>query len=78
MRANKVAGVSDAEILKTIGFIELLRDVPKQMSFGVTEEEYLISLLYHTLCLLSYQDVTVQKKGFAVHYINEILRTLSS
>lgn len=78
LNANKTDVVSDTEIHKIIGFINSLRDALKQMSCVFTEEEYLISLLYHALCLLSYHDVTIQKKGFAVHYINEILETLSS
>jgi hypothetical protein len=66
------------EIKKTMQIIQIFRNVLKSFVNHPEEKQYLIALLYYTLKLLSYPDVSIQKKVFAIKYINMILTEISS
>lgn len=66
----------DSEVIRTMKLIQALRRGLKKLGNQPDEQQYLIALLHYTLKLLSYSDVSIQKKVFAVRYIQEILNAI--
>src|SRR5205085_4855787 len=64
--------------LSYIHIISVLRACAKSILPTLTSEEYLISLLYYSLKLLPYPDISLPKKAFALQYTNKILEQLSA
>lgn len=74
--SRKLTGRS--EVVRIMKLIQALRKGLESLGGDQPDEQqYLIALLHYTLKVLSYPDVSVQKKAFAVRYIQEILNAIS-
>jgi hypothetical protein len=64
------------ELKKSIFFIQELRKILIGESPSLTEGEYLMSLLHYSLLAIGHPDVSLQKKVFAISYVDNILNML--
>ncbi len=67
----------NTELKKSIDFIHAIRDILKKLSPNLDEKEYLCALLHYSLLTLAHPEVSIQKKVFAIQYINQILENFN-
>ena len=68
---------SGPEIKKSLAFILALRRILKAESPKITEREYLAALLHYSLLAIGHPEISIQKKVFAVEYIDNILNNMN-
>jgi thiamine kinase-like enzyme len=61
-----------------VDLIGALRNGLKSINADLDETQYLIGLFHFTLKLLSYPDVTIQRKAFAIQYCDVLLKAISA
>jgi len=71
-----VAG-GDIEVKRVVGLITALRQGLRSLNDEPDESQYLLALLHFSLKILTYQDVTIQKKVLAIRLIDIILKLMS-
>jgi hypothetical protein len=68
--------IEDEGLQRVSNLIAILRNTVTIFSSTPSEKEYLIALFHFTLKVLTYRDVSIQKKVFAIHLVNVILDLL--
>jgi hypothetical protein len=76
--SDKIPGSgTDPDLDKCSLFIVNLRAALKSESPQTSEREYLMGLLHYSLLALSHPEISIQKKVFAIQYIDSLLHSLS-
>jgi hypothetical protein len=71
--------IKDVEIKRIYNFVKNLRKVlKKSICPSVEADEHLKSLLYYSFHYLTYPDISIQKKVFALEWIYEIITQLKN
>jgi uncharacterized protein associated with vWA-MoxR-VMAP ternary system len=78
MFAKEIPDPVPLELQKSISFIQELRRIIKAESPQLTETEYLMALLHYSLLAIGHPDISLQKKVFAISYIDNILNMFES
>jgi len=74
---KEISGSIASDVKKSISFIQGLRRLIKAESPQLTETEYLMALLHYSLLAVGHPDFSLQKKVFAINYIDNLLNVLN-